>query len=177
MDLGAGAFDIEQAAQVFGLGRFTFFRERKRTHVDSHEDGPRIVVHALDEIADGNTFGVEVHDERIPVVFFELLQSFFFGPHGLEVSPHEQVRKDFEAGFTADIVFFPNKDAAVAVVTDLRDKVFFGVQCIEHRTVGFVHFFIIKIIEFFSHVVNIVKSNLTGFLPKGHNSTKATKSS
>ena len=124
MELSHRLIHIEKSAQKFRLGRITFIGQGQGSHGDGHKDRTRIVVHALDELAFGNTFGIEVHYEGIPVFTIQLFQGFRFRLHRLDRCTHKQVRKDFEAGLTTGIVFFPNENLALTVVTDYRSTFF-----------------------------------------------------
>ncbi len=151
MKLCCRAFHVEQAAQQFRLGGVALVREGERAHVDGHEDGTGIVVHALDEVAARDAFGVEVHDEGIPVVVLDLLHRLFFGLYGLDGRTDQEVRKHFQASTAVGVVVFPDENAAFAVIADYRLVVFCRILLVKVGFRGLVHFLVFKIVCFFYH--------------------------
>ena len=163
MQLRSRAFHVEQAAQQFRLGGVALVREGERAHVDGHEDGTGVVVHALDEVAAGDALGVEVHDEGIPVVVLYLVHGLFLGLHGLDGRTDQKVGKHLEAGVAVGVVVLPNEHAAFAVVADYSLFAFRRILLVKERLRGLVHFFVVKIVYFFCHNVCKYSKKLATF--------------
>ena len=163
MQLRSRAFHVEQAAQQFRLGGVALVREGERAHVDGHEDGTGVVVHALDEVAAGDALGIEVHDEGIPVVILYLVHGLFLGLHGLDGRTDQKVGKNLEAGVAVGVVVLPNEHAAFAVVADYSLFAFRRILLVKERLRGLVHFFVVKIVYFFCHNVCKYSKKLATF--------------
>ncbi len=163
MQLRSRAFHVEQAAQQFRLGGVALVREGERAHVDGHENGTGVVVHALDEVAAGDALGIEVHDEGIPVVVLYLVHGLFLGLHGLDGRTDQKVGKHLEAGVAVGVVVLPNEHAAFAVVADYSLFAFRRILLVKERLRGLVHFFVVKIVYFFCHNVCKYSKKLATF--------------
>ena len=163
MQLRSRAFHVEQAAQQFRLGRVALVREGERAHVDGHENGTGVVVHALDEVAAGDALGIEVHDEGIPVVVLYLVHGLFLSLHGLDGRTDQKVGKHLEAGVAVGVVVLPNEHAAFAVVADYSLFAFRRILFVKERLRGLVHFFVVKIVYFFCHNVCKYSKKLATF--------------
>jgi len=163
VQLRSRAFHVEQAAQQFRLGGVALVREGERAHVDGHEDGTGVVVHALDEVAAGDALGIEVHDEGIPVVILYLVHGLFLGLHGLDGRTDQKVGKNLEAGVAVGVVVLPNEHAAFAVVADYSLFAFRRILLVKERLRGLVHFFVVKIVYFFCHNVCKYSKKLATF--------------
>ena len=163
MQLRCRAFHVEQAAQQFRLGGVALVREGERAHVDGHENGTGVVVHALDEVAAGDALGIEVHDEGIPVVVLYLVHGLFLGLHGLDGRTDQKVGKHLEAGVAVGVVVLPNEHAAFAVVADYSLFAFRRILLVKERLRGLVHFFVVKIVYFFCHNVCKYSKKLATF--------------
>ena len=163
MQLRSRAFHVEQAAQQFRLGGVALVREGERAHVDGHENGTGVVVHALDEVAAGDALGIEVHDEGIPVVVLYLVHGLFLGLHGLDGRTDQKVGKHLEAGVAVGVVVLPNEHAAFAVVADYSLFAFRRILFVKERLRGLVHFFVVKIVYFFCHNVCKYSKKLATF--------------
>ena len=163
MQLRSRAFHVEQAAQQFRLGGVALVREGERAHVDGHENGTGVVVHALDEVAAGDALGIEVHDEGIPVVVLYLVHGLFLGLHGLDGRTDQKVGKHLEAGVAVGVVVLPNEHAAFAVVADYSLFAFRRILLVKERLRGLVHFFVVKIVYFFCHNVYKYSKKLATF--------------
>ena len=163
MQLRCRAFHVEQAAQQFRLGGVALVREGERAHVDGHENGTGVVVHALDEVTAGDALGIEVHDEGIPVVVLYLVHGLFLGLHGLDGRTDQKVGKHLEAGVAVGVVVLPNEHAAFAVVADYSLFAFRRILLVKERLRGLVHFFVVKIVYFFCHNVCKYSKKLATF--------------
>ena len=163
MQLRSRAFHVEQTAQQFRLGGVALVREGERAHVDGHENGTGVVVHALDEVAAGDALGIEVHDEGIPVVVLYLVHGLFLGLHGLDGRTDQKVGKHLEAGVAVGVVVLPNEHAAFAVVADYSLFAFRRILFVKERLRGLVHFFVVKIVYFFCHNVCKYSKKLATF--------------
>lgn len=163
MQLRSRAFHVEQAAQQFRLGGVALVREGERAHVDGHEDGTGVVVHALDEVAAGDALGIEIHDEGIPVIVLYLVHGLFLGLHGLDGRTDQKVGKHLEAGVAVGVVVLPNEHAAFAVVADYSLFAFRRILLVKERLRGLVHFFVVKIVYFFCHNVCKYSKKLATF--------------
>ena len=163
MQLRSRAFHVEQAAQQFRLGGVALVREGERAHVDGHENGTGVVVHALDEVTAGDALGIEVHDEGIPVVVLYLVHGLFLGLHGLDGRTDQKVGKHLEAGVAVGVVVLPNEHTAFAVVADYSLFAFRRILLVKERLRGLVHFFVVKIVYFFCHNVCKYSKKLATF--------------